>query len=92
MIQENLQSDIFKSTYCKTSEELQNQIAKLKSYINKYDLIPVLIKAFENDNFIFRKDDGTINDDYLLSNYITDLYLSFQRNNTEQHKVTKQIS
>lgn len=82
MIQENLQcSDIFKSTYCKTSEELQNQIAKLKSYINKYDLIPVLMKAFENDNFIFRKGDGTINDDYLLSNYITDLYLSFQRNN-----------
>ncbi len=36
-------------------------------------------KAFINDNFIYKKENGAQNEDFLLSCYIADLFLSFQK-------------
>jgi len=66
----------------KTVQDLTNNITKLKKYISKYSLLPVLEKAFINDNFIYKKENGAQNEDFLLSDYITDLYLSFQKDKT----------
>lgn len=59
--------------------KLNNLLKKLKCYINQYDFLPVLSKAFINDNFVFTKPNGIRNDDYLLASYIADLYHSFQK-------------
>ena len=64
----------------KQNEKLQELVGLLKFYVSKYSLIPVLSKSFINDNLIFYKSNSTVNDDFLLSNYIADLYLSFQKN------------
>lgn len=64
------------------AKESANQLElldKLKEYVRIYDLIPVLVKAFENDNLTFYKARNVPNDDSLLANYIADLYLSFQK-------------
>ena len=60
------------------NKKLNNLLNELKSYIIQYDFLPVLAKAFINDNFIFTKSNGIKNDDYLLAGYIADLYYSFQ--------------
>ncbi len=59
--------------------KLNNLLKELKSYINQYDFLPVLAKAFINDNFVFTKPNGIRNDDYLLASYIVDLYHLFQK-------------
>lgn len=59
--------------------KLNNLLKKLKCYINQYDFLPVLSKAFINDNFVFTKPNGIRNDDYLLASYIAYLYHSFQK-------------
>lgn len=59
--------------------KFNNLLKELKSYINQYDFLPVLSKAFINDNFVFTKPNGIRNDDYLLAGYITELYYSFQK-------------
>ena len=61
------------------NKKLNNLLNELKSYIIQYDFLPVLAKAFINDNFIFTKSNGIKNDDYLLAGYIADLYYSFQK-------------
>ena len=60
------------------SQSITDSVTKLKQYLLKYSLLPVLEKAFINDNFIYKKENGAQNEDFLLSDYITDLYLSFQ--------------
>lgn len=62
------------------SKKLDADIDELKNYINTYSLLPVLEKAFINDNFIYEKQKGVPNEDFLISDYIADLYLSFQIN------------
>ena len=62
------------------SKNLDADIDELKNYINTYSLLPVLEKAFINDNFIYEKQKGVPNEDFLISDYIADLYLSFQIN------------
>ena len=59
--------------------KLNELLYELKSYIAQYNLLPVLAKAFKNDNFVFTKSNGIRNDDYLLAGYIADLYYSFQK-------------
>ena len=49
------------------NKKLNNLLNELKSYIIQYDFLPVLAKAFINDNFIFTKSNGIKNDDYLLA-------------------------
>ena len=79
------------------AKESANQLElldKLKEYVRVYDLIPVLVKAFENDNLTFYKANDVPNDDFLLANYITDLYLSFQKGKelkTPDEKVVDEI-
>lgn len=41
--------------------------------------MPVLEKAFINDNYIYKKGNGVPNEDALISDYIADLFLSFQK-------------
>lgn len=62
------------------TQKIDNNLKQLKSYINDYSLLPVLEKAFINDNFIYEKRNGVPNEDFLISNYIADLFLSFQNN------------
>lgn len=64
------------------SQSITDSVTKLKQYLLKYSLLPVLEKAFINDNFIYKKENGAQNEDFLLSDYITDLYLSFQKDKT----------
>lgn len=79
-MQDKIESDrIFDEIISTQSKKLKNKIDLLISFIEKYTLLPVISKAFINDNLIFYKSNGTVNDDFLLSNYIADLYLSFQR-------------
>lgn len=79
------------------AKESANQLElldKLKEYVRIYDLIPVLVKAFENDNLIFYKARNVPNEDSLLSNYIADLYLSFQKGKelkTPDEKIVDEI-
>ena len=79
------------------AKESANQLElldKLKEYVRIYDLIPVLVKAFENDNLTFYKARNVPNDDSLFSNYITDLYLSFQKGKelkTPDEKIVDEI-
>lgn len=80
-MQDKIESDrLFDVITSTQSKILKEKIDLLKSFIDKYSFLPVLSKAFINDNLIFYKSNGTVNDDFLLSNYIADLYLSFQRN------------
>ena len=53
---------------------IHKSIEIIKTYINNYSLIPVLEKAFINDNFIYKKEDGTTNEDCKLGLYIGDLF------------------
>ena len=79
-MQDKIESDrLFDVITSTQSKILKEKIDLLKSFIDKYSFLPVLSKAFINDNLIFYKSNGTVNDDFLLSNYIADLYLSFQR-------------
>lgn len=64
------------------SQSITDSVTKLKQYLLKYSLLPVLEKAFINDNFIYKKENGAQNEVFLLSDYITDLYLSFQKDKT----------
>lgn len=59
--------------------QIRDFIGKIRLYINKYSLIPVIEKAFINDNFIYKKDDGTTNEDCKLCLYVGDLYLTYQK-------------
>lgn len=80
-MQDKIESDkFFDEIISNQSKILKEKIDLLKSFIDKYIFLPVLSMAFINDNLIFYKSNGTVNDDFLLSNYIADLYLSFQRN------------
>lgn len=77
-----MNGDFFEKSKLFFSQNINDNVTKLKQYIPKYSLLPVLEKAFINDNFIYKKDNGVQNEDFLLSDYITDLYLSFQKDKT----------
>lgn len=86
--------DFNKVINAKESANQLELVDKLKEYVRIYDLIPVLVKAFENDNLTFYKANDVPNDDFLLANYITDLYLSFQKGKelkTPDEKVVDEI-
>ena len=74
-----MDTDFFEKSKKLFSQRLNDGVIKLKEYVLKYSLLPVLEKAFINDNFIYKKDNGAQNEDFLLSDYITDLFLSFQK-------------
>src|SRR5574344_556498 len=61
------------------NESLDKLIERLKKDFSSYSFITVLAMAYKNDNFVFIKEDGVRNDDFKLSNYIADLYLTFQK-------------
>lgn len=63
----------------KSFQDLNDNIIKLKNYISKYSLLPVLERAFINDNYIYKNGNRVPNDDALISDYIADLFLSFQK-------------
>ena len=42
-------------------------------------MTPVLERAFINDNYIYKNGNRVPNDDALISDYIADLFLSFQK-------------
>jgi len=69
-ITENMKSHV--------DESFKKLLEQLKTDLSMYNFIPMLALAFYNDNFVFTKENGVRNDDFLLSNYIADLYLSFQ--------------
>ncbi len=79
----------------KTKEIIHSQMQKfietIKSYINSYSLIPVLEKAFINDNFIYKKDDGSANEDCKLCLYIGDLYLTYQKDKELELPTKEQV-
>ena len=75
-----MEREFSEKTLKRASKKLEEDIDRLKFYINNYSLLPVLEKAFINDNFIHEKQKGVQNDDFLMSDYIADLYLSFQTN------------
>lgn len=77
-----MDADFFKKSKQVFSQSINDSVIKLKLYVSKYSLFPVLEKAFINDNFIYKKENGVQNEDFLLSDYITDLYLSFQKDKT----------
>lgn len=84
------------SEYLSKSEEIigsqiQKSIEIIKTYINNYSLIPVLEKAFINDNFIYKKEDGTTNEDCKLCLYIGDLFLTYQKEKTLQLPNNEQV-
>ena len=57
--------DINKEINAKESEKQLELLDKLKEYVRIYDLIPVLSKAFINDNLTFYKANNVPNDDYI---------------------------
>lgn len=63
--------------------------SKIKDYVQKYSLIPILEIAFINDNFIFDKE-GVPNEDQKLASYIGDLFLTFQQNKSFQQPTDEQ--
>ena len=77
-----MDADFFVKSKQIFSQSIKEDVTKLEQYIHNYSLIPVLEKAFINDNFIYKKENGAQNEDFLLSDYITDLYLSFQKDKT----------
>lgn len=77
-----MDADFFEKSKQIFSQSIKEDVTKLEQYIHNYSLIPVLEKAFINDNFIYKKENGAQNEDFLLSDYITDLYLSFQKDKT----------
>ena len=77
-----MDADFFEKSKQVFSQSINDSVIKLKLYLSKYSLFPVLEKAFINDNFIYKKENGVQNEDFLLSDYITDLYLSFQKDKT----------
>ena len=77
-----MNTDFFEKSKQVFSQSINDSVIKLKKYVSKYSLFPVLEKAFINDNFIYKKENGVQNEDFLLSDYITDLYLSFQKDKT----------
>lgn len=74
-----MDDDFFEKSKQVFSQKINDGVIKLKQYIHRYSLLPVLEKAFINDNFIYKKENGAQNEDFLLSDYITDLFLSFQK-------------
>lgn len=77
-----MNGDFFEKSKLFFSQNINDNVTKLEQYIHNYSLLPVLEKAFINDNFIYKKENGVQNEDFLLSDYITDLYLSFQKDKT----------
>lgn len=73
---ENLEQNLKKTI----EPQIQECVSKIKDYISNYSLLPVLEKAFINDNFIYEKPDGTVNDDCKLTLYVGDLFLTYQKN------------
>ena len=74
-----MDDDFFEKSKQIFSQNINDGVIKLKQYIHRYSLLPVLEKAFINDNFIYKKENGMQTEDFLLSDYITDLFLSFQK-------------
>ena len=74
-----MDDDFFEKSKQVFSQNINDGVIKLKQYIHRYSLLPVLEKAFINDNFVYKKENGIQNEDFLLSDYITDLFLSFQK-------------
>lgn len=70
---------------------IHKSIEIIKTYINNYSLFPVLEKAFINDNFIYKKEDGTTNEDCKLSLYIGDLFLTYQKEKSLKLPSNKQV-
>ena len=77
-----MDADFFEKSKQIFSQSIKEDVTKLEQYMHNYSLIPILEKAFINDNFIYKKKNGAQNEDFLLSDYITDLYLSFQKDKT----------
>jgi len=71
--------------------QINKCIEQLKEYIQQYSLLPVLEKSFINDNFLYEKEDGSVNDDCKLSLYIGDLFLTYQKNQNLELPTTEQI-
>ena len=73
-----MEREFSEKTLKRASKKLEEDIDRLKFYINNYSLLPVLEKAFINDNFIHEKQKGVQNDDFLISDYnIIQFFCSF---------------
>ena len=73
------------------NSHIKQSVGIIKEFISKYSLIPVLEKAFINDNFIYEKPDGSTNEDYKLSLYIGDLFLSYQNGKELEKPTSEQV-
>ena len=51
-----MDADFFEKSKQVFSQSINDSVIKLKLYLSKYSLFPVLEKAFVNDNFIYKKE------------------------------------